>query len=851
MKYFIYKDFRDAVAILYQKGGIYQKAADKVYAVLGKVDKKIEDSDPMQGLSLTDHGESRIKHCLKYELGGGCRLVTICDNGIHVLCFVGKHEDTDAWLDKNRGLSLTLNEKNQLTEVFCSEDITIEDRRINTDAGRSTELLIKKISERHLNRISADIPWSLLNKFAALKSGATEEEIMEIACEIPDKEKQNLFFDVFSQLRNDDKEGAKRSIEVYLENLLPVSSASAVVIEGIEAGDSFIDIDDLTPELFEHFVKTAPFQKWMLFMHPDQRKIVERDFNGPAKLVGVSGSGKTCIIVKRAVHLAQQYPNDRILVLTLNKSLAALIESLINHVCQQKDRQRIEVYSFWKFCQIKLHNFEPQNKKIYKEITWKTNEHIDEVWTEFYECKLNNEDANILSPVNKSLLTRSVFPKDYMRQEFDWIRSALPSKKRSNYLAIERGGRTEPFTKEFREVILKGLDAWEEKMEFVGVIDYLGLSNALHKYLKEMRPEYRCILVDEVQDFGTVELEIIRRLVSEEENDIFLCGDVAQQVYSKHHKLREAGINVIGRSLSIKKNYRNSREILGAAYAVLQSNVDFTKLKNDDFEILEPEYANFSTPKPLILNAANLDKEFGSCYNYLKKNLEPGQKACISICGYSIYDIKGMGEKLGLPVLDGNANVDSHNIFLSDLEQTKGFEFDTVCIINCNQTVIPNPTFPKDEWYREILKFYVAMTRAKLSLIISYSTGLSEIINKSKAYFNESSWREHEAESLIVDFEMPLPMVIKNETNRSFLGMNGEEFLYTKKAVGISKELCEKFSSLITGTNLKRDGRPREWRTIGDALKETDFPAVVQRFGPQTYQDFKKLFEGYTIPEGS
>ena len=78
MKYFIYKDFRDAVAILYQSGGIYQKAADKVYAVMGKIDRAIvEDSDPFQGLSLTDHGESRIKHCLKYELGG--RMST-CDH---------------------------------------------------------------------------------------------------------------------------------------------------------------------------------------------------------------------------------------------------------------------------------------------------------------------------------------------------------------------------------------------------------------------------------------------------------------------------------------------------------------------------------------------------------------------------------------------------------------------------------------------------------------------------------------------------------------------------------------------------------------------------------------------------
>ena len=64
---------------------------------------------------------------------GACRLVTIQDNGIHVLCNAGKHADADRWLNKNRGLSLTLNEKNQLIEVFCSEDIKVEDKRINTE----------------------------------------------------------------------------------------------------------------------------------------------------------------------------------------------------------------------------------------------------------------------------------------------------------------------------------------------------------------------------------------------------------------------------------------------------------------------------------------------------------------------------------------------------------------------------------------------------------------------------------------------------------------------------------------------------------------------------------------------
>ena len=85
-------------------------------------------------------------------------------------------------------------------------------------------------------------------------------------------------------------------------------------------------------------MKSASFQQWMLFMHPEQKAIVEKEFNGPARLSGVSGSGKTCVVVKRAIYLAQKYPAEEILVLTLNKSLAKLIDDLTEYACHKTGR---------------------------------------------------------------------------------------------------------------------------------------------------------------------------------------------------------------------------------------------------------------------------------------------------------------------------------------------------------------------------------------------------------------------------------------------------------------------------------------------------------------------------------
>ncbi len=691
-----------------------------------------------------------------------------------------------------------------------------------------------------------DAPASILREFDKLESIATEEDIFELACEIPDIDQANAFHDVFLLLRAGDVIGAKNRIDLYSNQLTLVETLPKAVTAELTAGDSFIDLQHLDPGIIEHFIKSKSFQDWMLYMHPEQQKLVERNFNGPARLSGVSGSGKTCVVVRRAIHLAQKYPGEQVLVLTLNKALAKLINDLIEYACHA-NRKNIEVKSFWEFCQEQLKQLEPLNDKAYDDITWKTNEHITDIWSEYYQCEANNDDAAVLIPVHQSLLSRNVFPKDYLRQEFDYVRSAVPVEKRSDYLGMEREGRALSFERSFRSQILKGLHSWEAKMAFVGVTDYLGLSSALHRHLSEIKPQYRCVLVDEVQDFGTIELEIVRKLAPEQENDIFLCGDIAQQVYTKHHKPLIAGLNITGRSHVIRRNYRNSREILDAAFTVLTQNLATGATKNVDFEVLEPEYSNFSTPKPLLLSADMLSEEFGSAFNYLQAQ-DTRLKMCIVICGYGLKDVKEIGAALNLQVLDGTTNIDNGHVFLSDLEQAKGFEFDSVCIVNCAHRVIPDPDLPSEESYRELSKLYVAMTRAKRELILSYSGTTSAFLANAVDKFTHGKWSEHAPQRQIEQFVFPDVVAIQRtkETwnGRQLVDLTGEEFIYTRAAIGVSVELQNKLLEHITGIDKAIDGRQVQWKTINHALYFPRQDYLTRLFGPETYKRFRELFLG-------
>lgn len=843
MKYITYRDFAGGLRSLFQSGGNYQKAAIKVQAIVGRANL---GEDPFLGIKLTKHGETRIPHCVKYDLEEFCRLITVQDNGCCAFVFVGKHVDCDRWIEKNQSFRLTGTSKNEISSAFKSVDISRAETRIASDTDLSNGLLFAKLGNRYYDRIAKGVARSVLVRFEKLESISTDD-ILALACEMDDQERNAVFYDVFSLLRKGDVMEAKKRIDLFTNDALLVEALPAVKIEELEAGENFIDLHEFEPEIIDHFMKSASFQQWMLFMHPEQKAIVEKDFNGPARLSGVSGSGKTCVVVKRALYLGQKYPNEQILVLTLNKSLARLIDDLIEYACH-KERGNIIVKSFWQMCQDELRRFEPYNNKLYDELTWKTNEHVSEVWDEFYHCRENNDDAAILFPIHQSLLVRHIFPKDYLKQEFDYIRSALPLDSRHEYLSLDREGRSEPFDKRFREMILAGLSAWEEKMHFVGVIDYLGLSAALHKHVTRIEPGYRCILVDEVQDFGTIELEIIRKLTKERENDIFLCGDVAQQVYTKHHRPLSAGLNITGRSSTIRRNYRNSHEILNAAHRVLSRNLTEGIKKNKDFEILEPEYANFSTPKPLLLRAETVSGEFASAYNYYLKiqNEDAKHKSCIALCGYSLKDVKEIGSTLGLQVLDGTTNIDDSSLFLSDLEQSKGFEFDSMCIVNCNDNVIPDPNLPGDEWYRELFKLYVAMTRAKRELIISYSQGMSSFIDKCVESFVQANWSEHSPNQTISQFILPSSTTKTYEEfyqDQRCIELTGKEFLYTKRAIGIPTELQNKLVEHITGIDKASDRKQVQWTNIRHALEFRPQDSLRNLFGPESYRRFIELFQ--------
>jgi hypothetical protein len=162
----------------------------------------------------------------------------------------------------------------------------------------------------------------------------------------------DLCLTVINHLKGGQPDAAQAAVDIFLGIAAPASEAMPLTGDVFRAEPNqgrFIILNDLGEAELERYHDPMRFREWMTSLHSGQRRVVDEDFDGPALLTGVSGSGKTCVLVHRAKRLAQFFANDRILVLTLNRSLARLIEILIGDLCLDGEKSRIEVKAFHEF----------------------------------------------------------------------------------------------------------------------------------------------------------------------------------------------------------------------------------------------------------------------------------------------------------------------------------------------------------------------------------------------------------------------------------------------------------------------------------------------------------------------
>jgi superfamily I DNA/RNA helicase len=422
----------------------------------------------------------------------------------------------------------------------------------------------------------------------------------------------------------------------------------------------------------------APLEKWRVFLHPTQRRLVERNWNGPVRVLGGGGTGKTVVAMHRAVWLAKQISEDsdeRILFLTFNTNLAKDIEHNLTKLAGPSELERIEVVNIdaWVSRFLKRHKYAHQIVSDYD---------LQDTWN------------LVLSSVRPAGLT---LPDAFFTDE--WERVILPNQIQSekNYLKISRKGRGVALTRKQRAEIWPVFDEMRAQMQHQGWRTYQDATlDALALIEGDGSRPYRHVIVDEAQDMGSEALTLIRFLAEEGQDDLFLVGDGHQRIYRKKAVMGQCSIKIVGRSRKLKVNYRTTEQIRRFASAVL-GEVAIDDLDGD--EDPRPGYRSLTKGVvPIIHECADFTEEVSFIAQHIREFAE-NELALAGCCvvlrrndlaeSYS-QELNGMG----LPTVLLGKQADNQQVpgvRVATMHRVKGLEFRHVFLASVQEGVMPNP----------------------------------------------------------------------------------------------------------------------------------------------------------------
>ena len=487
-----------------------------------------------------------------------------------------------------------------------------------------------------------------------------------------------------------------------------------------------------------HEAMEASLEKWRVFLHPTQRKVVERNYNGSARVVGVAGTGKTVVAMHRAKFLAaQMQPGEKLLFTTFTKNLAVDIEKNLRKICSEEEMAHIEVKNLDGWAASYL-----SNRKIMMQVSGQ--EHLDKVWRKAID-KVLRRGENVPFPEPE-------FYREEWRQVIMALKSTSPDEARKEYaLRAKREGRKYRLDRKQRLEVWSVMDEYRQMTRKEKMFDYDAIRYECRRYVsEEEQPLYKHVIVDEGQDFSMCGYRLLRTLAGKEHpNDIFIVGDAHQRIYDNRPILSHCGIYIKGNSTILRVNYRTTEEIHTRALGLLHG-FSFDEMDNNaelSSELLDERTASLTHGKQPVLRKCNdieqehdfIIKEAGK----LTRGNVDSKDICVVARGKDqLRKLKKSLQKAAVSCYELDANGDDGDdrkqsgIRLATMHRVKGLEFEYMFLIDLNKGLVPLTKRLKDaENEQEALKaekclLYVAMTRARKGVYLLSSDVPSPFIDE-------------------------------------------------------------------------------------------------------------------------
>jgi len=566
----------------------------------------------------------------------------------------------------------------------------------------------------HDDLVLLGVPESLLPSVRALR---TEYDLDDLAGYLPPEASDALYALAAGstvQEAFDDAERARQPKEV--QPAVDVEDFATAL--ATDAARQSFKVVESESELDE--VLGASLELWRVFLHPSQRSLVEKATKGSVRVLGGAGTGKTVVLMHRARHLARRLlaqpdaADARVLVTTFTRNLAHDLRRNLRNLCTPKELERIEVDNLnrWADGFLKTHGVKFRvAKDSQRERAWEA------ALTEAPEGAGHSEA--------------------FYREEWDKVVQANDVVSWEGYRDVSRRGRGVPLGRKQRKAVWRVLDAYRRVLDEQSAWEFAGVVREA-RLLAERNPKalpYAHVLADETQDFRTADLRLLRSLVPEGPDDLFLVGDAHQRIYGHRASLTSCGINVRGRrSRRLKVNYRTTDKICRWSVARLEG-LEFDDL-DEGLDTLKG-YRSLRLGTLPRIESFKSDAQEGAFVTELlqewleEDGVEP-EDVCLALRrGDPIRDrYLPLLEQAGIKAVQIKRDSDddpAKGIRLATFHRLKGLEFKRIVIAAANEGEIPlrHPAPFASEKSREEYEqgerclLYVAATRARDQLLIT------------------------------------------------------------------------------------------------------------------------------------
>lgn len=697
MNFLIADTFTDSLARL---TGEEQKATKTT-----AFDMQLNPANP--SMSFHKLNKSKDKNFWSVRVSSDIRLIVHKSDASLLLCYVDHHDNAYDWALKRKLETHPKTGAAQLVEIretvheivvpaYLQTEIAIT--LVPTPVIPTKQLFVDKADDELLS-YGVPAEWIADVKFA------TEDSLLDLCDHLP-------------------AEAAEALLELATGGKPRVPQPAVPITNPFDHPDAqrrfrvMTNINELQQAL------DYPWEKWTVFLHPEQRQWVERDYSGAARVSGSAGTGKTIVALHRAVHLARMHSESRVLLTTFSDTLASALQTKLKRLLGNEPRlaERIDVYSI-----------NAIGLRLYKA-------HIGPAAMASRDiiCKFMS-DAAISIEGHK-------FSLHFLLTEWDQVVDAWQLSNWEDYRDVVRLGRKTRLPELQRSILWSIFKSVRAKLQVHGLITYSHLFTLLATKLSvNGNVVFDFSVVDEAQDISVSHLRFFAAMGGARSNALFFAGDLGQRIFQQPFSWKSIGVDIRGRSRTLRVNYRTSHQIRMQADRLLGPMViDVDGITEDRSDTVSV----FNGAPPTILSLKNESEEIKVVANWIQEKAKSG----ILAHEFGVF-VRSEGQidraksavkasNMNYKVLDEHVETVSGYVSICTMHLAKGLEFRAVVVMACDDEIIPLQerieTVGDNSDLHEVYNterhlLYVACTRARDQLLVTSIQPASEFLDDMRA----------------------------------------------------------------------------------------------------------------------